>query len=150
MQLEGNIRFGLTPTALADFSDEVSSLMITTTINTSTRPPTFAAARPENRKASISDTVAVNFFHEESDPTSLWLLVWQAQRDDDTLDEGRQPGEIYFSATFKPGPADPDTNPQFEGWLLPTANNTGGTVSEWKQQNQTWSARELIKVGDES
>lgn len=150
MQLEGNIRFGLTPSALADFSDEVSSLVITSTINTTTRPPTFGNARPEQRKGSLSDAVAINFFQEESDPTSLWLLIWQAQRDDDTVTDGRAPGEVYFSATYKPGAADPDTNPQFEGWLLPTALATGGTVSEWKQQNQTWSARELIKVGDES
>jgi hypothetical protein len=146
MQLEGNIKFGLDPSSLEDFSDEVSSLLITTTINTTTRPATFANASPENRKGSLSDAVAVNFFQEESDPSGLWLLVWQAQRDDETDTDGRAPGELYFSATFKPGPADPSTNPQFEGWLLPTALATGGTVAEWKQQSQTWSARELIKV----
>lgn len=146
MQLEGNIRFGLAPTTLADFSDEVSSLMITTTINTTTKPPTFASARPEQRKGSLSDAVAVNFFHEESETTGLWLLVWNAQRDDTTDAEGRQPGELYFAASFKPGDVDPDTNPEFRGWLLPTAHATGGTVAEWKQQNQTWQARELVKV----
>lgn len=150
MQLEGNIRFGLSPSALTDFSDEVSSLTINTTINTTTRPPTFGNARPEERKGSLSDAVAVNFFNDESDPTSLWLLVWEAQRDDTTDTGGREPGEIYFSATFKPGAADPDTNPQFEGWLLPTALATGGTVSEWKQQNQTWPGRSIVKVGEES
>lgn len=150
MQLEGNIRFGLSAASLTGYSDEVSSLVITTTINTTTRPPTFGNARPEDRKGSLSDAVAVNFFQEESDPASLWLLVWEAQRDDTTTTGGRSPGELYFSATFKPGTADPDTNPQFEGWLLPTALDTGGTVAEWKQQGQTWSARELIKVGDES
>lgn len=150
MQLEGNIKFGLDPLTLADFSDEVSSLVITTTINTTTRPPTFASARPQQKKGSLSDTVAVNFFQEESDATGLWLLIWDAQRDDDTDTGGREPGEIYFSATFKPGLADPDTNPQFEGWLLPTALNTGGTPSEYKQQNQTWPARELTKVSDGS
>jgi hypothetical protein len=150
MQLEGNIMFGLGPSALVDYSDEVSSLVITSTINTTTRPPTFANAKPEQKKGSISDVAAVNFFQEESDAAGLWLLVWDAQRDDDTVTDGRDPGEIYFSATFKPGDADPDTNPQFEGWLLPTALNTGGTVSEWKQQNQSWPVRDLTKVADGS
>lgn len=150
MQLEGNIKFGLGPNSLSDFSDEVSSLVLTSTINTTTKPPTFASAKPEQKKGSISDAAAINFFQEESDATGLWLLVWGAQRDDDTDTDGRAPGEIYFSATFKDGAADPDTNPQFEGWLLPTALNTGGTVSEWKQQNQTWPVRDLTKVDDES
>lgn len=146
MQLEGNIQFGLAPDALEDFSGEISSLVLNTVIQKTTRPKTFASAVEESRKSGLAYSMRINFFNEETDPLSFWLMCWDAQRDDST-DDGRQPGELYFSANYTTGPADPETNPTFTGWVLIEGLDTGGTVGEWKQQNQTWSAREVTKSG---
>lgn len=144
MQLEGNIQFGLAPDALTDFSGDISSLTINTTMQTTTRPKTFESAREEQRKSGLTDAVGINFFNDERDPLGFWLLCWEAQRDD-SEDDGRKPGELYFSATYSTETPDPETNPTFTGWVLVSDLTTGGTVGEWKQQNKTWPAREVTK-----
>jgi len=145
MQLEGNIQFGLSPDTLTDFSGDISSLVLNTTVQTTTRPKTFASAVEEKRKSGLVYSMRINFFNDELDPLSFWLMCWDAQRDDST-DDGRQPGELYFSATYTTDAPDPETNPEFTGWVLVEGLDTGGTVGEWKQQNQTWSAREVTKA----
>ena len=144
MQLEGNIQFGLTEATLEDFSGDVSSLTINTVMQKTTRPKTFASAREESRKSGLVDRVGINFFNDERDPLGFWLLCWEAQRDDST-DDDRQPGELFFSATYSTDPVNPSTNPRFTGWVLVEDLTTGGTVGEWKQQNKTWDAREVTK-----
>lgn len=149
MQLEGNIQFGMSPDTLVDYSDDISALTLNTQVQTTTKPKTFASAREEQRKSGLVDAVTINFFNDERDPMGFWLACWDAQRDDTTAD-GRQPGELYFSATYTPDPPDPDTNPTFTGWVLVGDLDTGGTVGEWKQQSKTWPARSVTKPGDES
>lgn len=144
MQLEGNIQFGLAPDDLNDYSGDISSLTLNTVIQTTAKPKTFALAVEEQRKSGLTYSIGINFFNDERDPLGFWLACWDAQRDD-TTEDGRQPGELYFSATYSTDEPDPDTNPTFTGWVLVSDLTTGGTVGEWKQQNKTWPAREVTK-----
>jgi len=141
MQLEGNIKFGVDPDTLIDYSDEISSLMINYSRNPVTVPATFGNAKERERAGSGKDQVTINFFHDESDAAGFWAECWDAAHSES--------GELYFTATFKPGPVAPD-NPQFEGWVTVLDLDTGGTVGEWKQQSKTWPARDVARVDSES
>lgn len=135
IQLEGEIKFGTDPNDLTDYSDEVSSLVLTTTRAQVERPATYGVPRTEQRLGARSDMVTLNFFSDESVPDGLWAEFYAAATTTDS-------GEVYFSAKFADGPTSA-TNPLFTGILAIAEMDTGTTVGEWKQQSKTYPARSV-------
>lgn len=155
-QLRGHIRFGFHPGVLTDRDAEFHSLVINTQLQTATRPKTYAQPEEQQLKSGTTHSLTLNFSTAEHDPTGFWSDVWDAQTDDlgdlaaAAEEAGRRPGELYFTARYQPGPADPDTNPEFGGWVLCSDLDTGQTVGETKGQQKTWPARDVVKLGTES
>jgi|SRR5690606_25765237 len=145
-QLKGHIRFGMSPDSLTDYSGEIAQLTLNQQLQTTTRPKTFADPSEQQRKSGEVDSVTIQFFHDEAEAAGFWRAVWQARKDDTTTANGRKPGELYFAARFKPGPADPVTNPEFGGWVLCSDLDTGGVVGEFKNQTKTWPARDVVEL----
>lgn len=140
-QLEGNIKFGLGPGSLVDYSDEIAKLEILQDLQTTPTTKTFAKASEEQSKSGSTQSVGITYLVNEDAATRFARIVFNAQLNDSTTG-GRKPGELYFTATMKPGPPDPVTNPQWSGWVLPSsAKASGGTVGQEKTHDATWPGR---------
>lgn len=143
IQLEGSIKFSTLdaegdpdPLTLAEYGDEISSLVIKRTRLAVTKPPTFANAQQIMRAGAKEDSLTINFFGDETVASKFWTLVWTATE--------TSPCELYFEATWKTGSVSAD-NPKFSGIALITDLDIGGTVNEYKQQSKTWPARALLR-----
>lgn len=138
IQLAGNLQLGPDVPGLANYSDQISSLVLNRRRPGVTRPATFGDPTTQQRPGADEYQVTINFFHDEGDANSFWAEAWAAM---DTAT-----GELYFEGTFGPGAANPATNPKFTGWIQLVDLDTGGTVGEWKQQSKTFPARNVTKV----
>lgn len=146
-QLEGNIKFGLGPGSLTDYSDEVAKLEIFQDLQTTVKPKTFADATEQQSKSGYTQQVGITYLINEAAATRFSRFVFAAQLNDSTA-AGRRPGEIYFEATMTTDAPDPDTNPTWSGWLLPSSVKVaGGTVGNYKTHDATWPARGITDPG---
>jgi hypothetical protein len=140
-QLEGNIHFTtVDPTTglieddgWVDFSEEVSSLVFKSARDSIAKPASFANARKVTKSGALEYSCVINLMHDESDSLGLHKFLW------DAIEAGL---EVGARASFKPG-AVSATNPGFTGILAIVGLDTGGTVNEWKQQGQTYPARDV-------
>lgn len=126
IQLGGNLMLGTVP---ADYSDYISSMVITTSREAITRPPTLGKPVRSNAAGAPEYQLKLTF-HSSLAAASLWAELW------DTVESAN--GEIAFSGNLEEGVTGPD-NPEFSGTITVMSLDTGADVGKLRQQSQTYS-----------
>ena len=123
IQLEGPVTINST-----DYSDYITSLVITRRRETTNKPATFGNSRSSQKAGSIVEEVTINFLNGIA-ASEVWAELWDAI-DTDTA-------ELTFSARLDDAVIGTD-NPSFSGTMVVTGVSVGGDVGIQNQQRWTF------------
>lgn len=127
VQLKGNLMLCEEGGTLTDYSDAVSSMVISRSRNSVTEPATLSSGRESEKAGTLTETLTINFFSDMA-AASVWAVLY------DVLDTDSS--EIDFQGTFDDGALSAD-NPSFTGVATLMSLDTGADVGTLRQQSIT-------------
>lgn len=133
LQLEGTILLGG-----VDYSDEITSLLITRRRNLVARPATFGNSRETQKAGTLTEELTINFINGTA-AALVWAELWDAIDTDSA--------ELTFSGTLTDAAIGAD-NPAFTGTCIVTGVSVGGQVGQYNQQTWTFPITEAGIVRD--
>ncbi len=134
VQDRATIMLGPDPGSLTDYTCAIRDFRINDLRATSVKAPTFSNPYTEQKAASQSWTVTIDFLSEIITTSGLWIELLTAL--------GTRTGELYFEYT----PTDDvvsTSNPKRTGYLVVTDLDTGMAVSQSLRQAKTFPARDV-------
>jgi hypothetical protein len=127
IQLKGSLKLAPTGDTLVDYSNNISSLVISRNRNSVTQPATLGTGREETKAGTLSESLTINFFSSTA-AASVWAVLYDIMDDDAS--------EVDFEGLLN-NAAEGTDNPKFAGTAVLLDLETGADVGTLRQQSIT-------------